>query len=834
MGFSKFTKFLLIVLVFVSSLAFSDVATMFKGGWADQVLYMIMIDRFNDGDPSNNNQAGVEYDPRDGAKYSGGDLKGIIDKIDYIKGMGIDGIWVTPPVANQWWDPWVNYGGYHGYWARNFKQIDEHFGKLQDYKALADSLHNNNMKLIQDIVVNHVGNYFRFVGDKFEINNGSIPTKAPTQSPFDLNNYADIAQRDANIYHWTADISNYNDSNQRLNYQMSGLDDLNTENPRVIAALKDSYSYWVKEVGVDGFRVDTAMYAPKEFFDQFFKSQDGIFSLKSDFIAFGETWISSKPYENDADKEIASYLDHGFNSMLDFTLMEEIRRVIKGGQPTDYLAYRLEARNETLKKGLLVTFIDNHDMERFGKGVTPNIIQQALGLILTIPGLPVIYYGTEQYFEETRASMFANGWGSFGQDHFDTNSDMYKFIKDTIEFRKAHPATRYGEVKTLLSEKRGAGLLVYTLKCNEEELLVVLNTANDQRISNFKTAYEPGTTFEPIYSAAAGIGSPIIVRDGGYINVKMPAKSLTIFAFSKERSELSKPNVDVSINLKNGDKVTKLTEVSGQTNAKALYVYIDRKVESELKIEPKDGKFTFTIDPFKLDPGEHTILIRAMGKTVRDTLYTDEITILVDLEKKTLAEIADPSDDDVGLSGTYVYPTDPTFKRQMDIIEAKAESIGSTLILSIKPRDLTKTWGPSYGFDHVTYQIFIDDPTKKGANFLPLQNHEFKDWNWDYEIFATGWISGIYTTQGATKDKFGTQIGSPEIFVEDGWINIIVKGDWLGNPSNFNGWTVYITSWDYDGVENKFRPLQQEPKAYIMGGGNSNDPLIMDDCWLEF
>ena len=85
MSFSRFTKFLLIALVFVSSLAFSDVATMFKGGWADKVLYMIMIDRFNDGDPSNNDQAGVEYDPRDGAKYSGGDLKGIIDKIDYIK-----------------------------------------------------------------------------------------------------------------------------------------------------------------------------------------------------------------------------------------------------------------------------------------------------------------------------------------------------------------------------------------------------------------------------------------------------------------------------------------------------------------------------------------------------------------------------------------------------------------------------------------------------------------------------------------------------------------------------------------------------------------------------
>ncbi|MGC8819848.1 MAG: alpha-amylase family glycosyl hydrolase [Fervidobacterium sp.] len=821
------------VFLFALALLFADVATLFKDSWADRVLYMIMIDRFNDGDPTNNNQANVEYDPSNGAKYSGGDLKGIIDKIDYIKGLGIDGIWITPPIANQWWDPWVNYSGYHGYWARDFKKVDEHFGTLQDYKALADVLHKNNMYLIQDIVVNHVGNYFRFKNGKFELNTASIPTSAPTQYPFNLNNYNDPEQQKRAIYHWTQDINNYADLEQKLNYQMSGLDDLNTENPEVVKALKDSYAYWIKEVGIDGFRVDTAMYVPKAFFDDFLKSPDGIFSLKNDFIAFGETWLSSKPYESISDYEIASYFEHGFNAMLDFTLMEEIKRVIKGGQPTDFLAYRLELRNEILKKGLLVTFVDNHDMERFGKGVTPNITQQALGLILTLPGLPVIYYGTEQYFYETRASMFKNGWGSYREDHFNTDSNMYKFIRQAIEFRKTHPATRYGEVKVLLSEKRSSGLLIYTLKCSQEELLVVLNTSSDPRIANFKSTYEPGTTLEPIYNAVGGTSTPIVVKDSGYITLRIPGRSLTVFAISPEKSDAYRAQINISVDIQPGEKIKQIRQIKGETNAKTVYVYIDRKVESEQKIEPKDGKFSFIIDPMRLDPGEHIILIRAVGKSLKDTVYTDEIKINIELEKKILAETKDPSDDDCGPNYTYVYPTDATFKRQMDILEARAESIGSTLVISIKPRDLTKSWGPPLGFDHVTYQIFVDDPNKKGVGYLPLQNYEFSDWDWDYEVFATGWQSAIYASQGATKDKFGTQIGSPEVFVEDGWVKIIIKGEWLGNPSDFANWTIYITSWDYDGIESKFRPLQQEAKAYIMGGGSPADPLIMDDCWLE-
>jgi 1,4-alpha-glucan branching enzyme len=128
--------------------------------WRDQVIYFVMTDRFFDGDPANSNQKMGEFDPADNRKYSGGDLAGITAKLDYIKGLGATAVWVTPPVANQWWDPLLQYGGYHGYWGENFLQVDKHLGSLADYQKLSATLHKNGMYLIQDIVPNHTGNFF--------------------------------------------------------------------------------------------------------------------------------------------------------------------------------------------------------------------------------------------------------------------------------------------------------------------------------------------------------------------------------------------------------------------------------------------------------------------------------------------------------------------------------------------------------------------------------------------------------------------------------------------------------------------------------------------------
>ncbi|AJG40876.1 MULTISPECIES: alpha-amylase family glycosyl hydrolase [Thermotoga] len=799
-------------------------AVLFATSWHDVVLYEIMIDRFYDGDPMNNDQGYGEYDPSNPSKYSGGDLKGIIEKLDYIKGLGVDGIWITPPVANQWWDPWVNYGGYHGYWARNFKEVDEHFGDLETYKSLSEELKRRGMVLIQDIVVNHVGNYFRFKDGKFELNKDSIPTSAPTQFPFNMNNYNDPEQREMNVYHWTPDITNYSDLHQKLYYQLSGLDDLNTENPLVREALKDSYNFWIREVGVDGFRVDTAMYVPKDFWDDFFNGENGVMKQKRNFIAFGEAWLTSPPLDDSAEKEIESYFEHGFNAMLDFPLCEEIRRVLKGGKPTSWLAYRIERRNETLRKGLLVTFIDNHDMERFIRGTDEKTLKMAIAFLMTLPGIPVIYYGTEQSFEETRASMFASGWGSGGRDHFEKGS-MYEFIKSAIGFRKNHTATRYGTVKTILSNKEGAGLLVYKIEDEHETLIVVMNTSNDERIRVYSDAFPE---VEEVFST--GRKAQMIIQQDSTV-FRVPPKSLTVYKVLSETSGKQPPDLNLKLNAEVNVGKEKVI-ISGETNGKKIFAYVDgmyRAIGDKIKLE--SGKFSYTLDPYRIGPGKHFVVLKVYGSTPREVLYSKELWFEVSIPIEKLSEVTDPLNDDYGPFGKYEYPTDITFKRQMDIVAAKVERMGPNLILWIKPREITTSWNPPFGFDHVSFQIFLDDPRKDGKSILPFQNYVIEDW--DYEIFITGWSSAIFSSKGADERKFGTQLGSPEVLTTDGWIKIVVKGEWLGFPEEFTGWKIYITTWDYDGVENRFRPLEEEPKAYIFGGGKETDPYVMDDLWIK-
>ncbi|HNS36112.1 MAG TPA: alpha-amylase family glycosyl hydrolase, partial [Mesotoga sp.] len=338
--------------------------------WEDQVIYFIMIDRFSNGDLSNDDM-GYGEAGTDNSRYNGGDLAGIIERLDYIKGLGATAIWITPPVANQWWNPWVNYGGYHGYWARDFRMIDEHFGDVALYKRLVEAAHDKGLLVIQDIVPNHVGDYFRFVDGQFELNSESVPTSSPEQHPFSLNDFNN--HKDESIYHWTPDIYDFNDPYQKLNYQMSGLDDLNTENPVVISALKDSFTFWIEEADIDGLRIDTVIYVPLEFWDEFLNGEEGIYEAavkngKPEFITFGEAWVRSDPFDDAGEMVIKEFFEAGMNSMLDFPLNIELRSVFKEGKPTANIGYRLEARQSHFDQTRLLTFIDNHDMERFLKG----------------------------------------------------------------------------------------------------------------------------------------------------------------------------------------------------------------------------------------------------------------------------------------------------------------------------------------------------------------------------------------------------------------------------------------------------------------------------------
>ena len=333
--------------------------------WRDQVVYFLMIDRFDDGDPGNNDQGTGEYDPADGARFSGGDLAGIERRVGYIKGLGATAVWITPPVANQWWNTHARYGGYHGYWASDFKAVDAHFGTLADYRRLSRALHGAGMYLIQDVVVNHTGDYFAYrdgwdpadPAAHFELRTDGSGRHAPAQPPFSRNDARKPGDRAAAIYHWTPDIRDYADRTQELTFQLAGLDDLNTDNPVVRAALRDAYGYWIREAGVDGFRVDTAFYATPEYFSDFLDADDeaqpGVRRVaaatgRHDFHVFGEGFGVDKAYEDVQARKIDGYMRDAqarplLPGMINFPLYGTLGDVFARGRPTAELGHRIDS-----------------------------------------------------------------------------------------------------------------------------------------------------------------------------------------------------------------------------------------------------------------------------------------------------------------------------------------------------------------------------------------------------------------------------------------------------------------------------------------------------------
>ncbi|MGN6666173.1 MAG: alpha-amylase family glycosyl hydrolase [Trinickia sp.] len=520
--------------------------------WQEQIVYFVMTDRFNDGDPSNDNQGAGEFDPTNNAKYSGGDLRGIEQEIGYIQQLGATAIWLTPPVANQWWDPLVNYGGYHGYWASNFMAVDAHMGSLGDYQALSSALHKAGMYLIQDIVVNHTGDFFFYNGGwnpnnpalYWTRNSGSVPIKAPTQWPLSMDNATDPAQQAAAIYHWTPDISNFSDANQVLNYQLYGLDDLNTENPTVRNVLRTSYGYWISAVGVDAYRIDTAFYVPQDFFSDFMYSTDstapGIEQAaraegKQHFLAFGEGFATDLPYDDTNSTKIESYMSDAngndiLPAMLNYPLYGTIGDVLHEGHPTAELGYRIADMMTVFKRPYLMpTFLDNHDVDRFLAVGSIAGLQQGLVLIMTLPGIPVIYYGTEQAFTEQRGAMFAGGYASGGQDHFDTSATLYRFIAQLTSLRKQNLVFSHGTPAILDEDATGPGAFVYKMTYGSSTAIVALNTSDNQPLTRtFATGLGAGTQLQNRV-AAGSPAAPLVVAADGTVTATLPSRSFFIW-----------------------------------------------------------------------------------------------------------------------------------------------------------------------------------------------------------------------------------------------------------------------------------------------------------------
>jgi alpha-amylase len=246
-----------------------------KRTWQDEIIYFIMVDRFHNGDPTND----YEVNTHDQRAYHGGDLAGVTKKLDYLKSLGITSIWLTPIVDNE--DK-----GYHGYWTKDFYKVEEHFGSLEDLKLLVKEAHQRQIKVILDLVVNHTGYQHPWLND-------------PTKKEW---------------FHEEMNILSWDNQDQVENGRLAGLPDLAQENAETENYLLEMAKWWIEETDIDGYRLDTVKHVPKWFWEKFAKE---VKSVKEDFFLIGEVWHNDPRY-------IAEYNKVGIQAFVDYPFYDKV------------------------------------------------------------------------------------------------------------------------------------------------------------------------------------------------------------------------------------------------------------------------------------------------------------------------------------------------------------------------------------------------------------------------------------------------------------------------------------------------------------------------------
>ncbi|WP_423833115.1 pullulanase-type alpha-1,6-glucosidase [Streptomyces manipurensis] len=480
-------------------------------------FYFVLPDRFANGDPRNDrggltgSRLETGLDPTDKGFYQGGDLKGLTDRLDYIKGLGTTAIWMAPIFKNQ---PVQGKGddvsaGYHGYWITDFTQVDPHFGTNADLERLIDKAHAKGMKVFFDVITNHTADVVDYREASYGyLSKGAFPYLTKDGVPFDDKDYAagkakfpkvdgesfprtpfvPDAKKNAKVPGWLNDPTMYHNRGDSTFAGESseqgdffGLDDLWTERPEVVDGMEKIYEKWVRDFDIDGFRIDTVKHVNTEFWTQWATALDAYAAERGreDFFMFGEVYS--------ADTAVTSpYVTRGrLDATLDFPLQDAIRAYASQGAQASRLGSVLadDYRYTTDKANAYeqVTFLGNHDMGRFGtflKQDRPEAGEQELldryrlanELMFFSRGNPVVYSGDEQGFtgaggdKDARQPLFATRVADYldddqlgtarthAADAYDPGHPLYRQISALSKLTKAHPALRDGVQSERLSD----------------------------------------------------------------------------------------------------------------------------------------------------------------------------------------------------------------------------------------------------------------------------------------------------------------------------------------------------------------------------------------------
>ncbi|HDY7902015.1 TPA: cyclomaltodextrin glucanotransferase [Vibrio vulnificus] len=479
--------------LFSSSAALANTSTQAESGsfldFRQETIYFVFLDRFSDGDASNNvGRNPATYDPNNLKKYVGGDLRGLINQLPYLKSLGVTAIWITPPVDNA--DNLDVNGGaaYHGYWGKDFFRVDEHFGTLDDFKELIAKMHSAeyNMKLVLDYAPNHSnGNDENEYGALYR--DGQYIT--------DYN--ADVAAG-TNWYHHNGGVTDWNNWYQVRNHNLFNLSDFDQSDESVYQYLLDGSKFWI-DAGVDAIRIDAIKHMDKSFIQQW---TTDIYNYsktlgREGFYFFGEWFGASANTTTGIDGYAIDYANTSGSALLDFGFRDTMERVLanRPGNSMKTLNSYLETRKSVFTSDdWQVVFMDNHDMARistalrsdastFGPGNNESGGNQTeafakqrvnLGLVatMTVRGIPAIYYGTEHY----TANFTQNAFGQVGSDPYNREK-MPSFNQDTEAFKIIQALTALR--KQSLAIQRGS----YTQRWVNDDVLVYERQEGDDVVT---------------------------------------------------------------------------------------------------------------------------------------------------------------------------------------------------------------------------------------------------------------------------------------------------------------------------------------------------------------
>ncbi|MFD9291733.1 pullulanase-type alpha-1,6-glucosidase [Streptomyces sp. NPDC060030] len=559
-------------------------------------FYFVLPDRFADGDASNNrggltgSRTETGYDPTDKGFYQGGDLKGLTQRLDYIKGLGTTAIWLAPIFKNR---PVQGTGdnasaGYHGYWITDFTQVDPHFGTNADLTKLIDKAHGKGMKVFFDVITNHTADTVDYAEKKYGYKpKGAFPYLDRDGRPFDdARGMADVDAdsfpytpvntgekvpswlNDPTMYHNRGDSTYAGESTEYGDF--SGLDDLWTERPEVVSGMEKIYEKWVRDFDIDGFRIDTVKHVDMDFWTQWATALDGYAAKhgRDDFFMFGEVYSS--------DTAITSpYVTRGrLDATLDFPFQEAARQYASQGAPASKLAavYADDYRYTTDKANAYeqVTFLGNHDMGRIGtflkqdnpKASDAELLDRARlanELMFLGRGNPVIYYGDEQGYtgaggdKDSRQTLFASKTADYldddqigtdrthASDAYDAKHPLYRSIAALSKLTREHPALRDGTQTERYSE---GSVHAYSRTDTKRpyEYLVASNNGAEARTVELPTE-SAGMNFRTLYGGSGAVRSAADKT----VKVTVPALSSIVLRADKQ---LGTPATKPSITLK--------------------------------------------------------------------------------------------------------------------------------------------------------------------------------------------------------------------------------------------------------------------------------------------